>query len=186
MPERQSTDDGDENEYRLVFFDEIHPIGDYVSGDLGGMVLPKRRRRHRIVAARRRRQINDKDRVRLLGNAGRSQMATAFAEQKRDRRGLDVDIVTGGTEPAESVHDEVIEALQEEGIDISDRTPRQITAEEVTDADYIVTMGCSVDQFRPDDWEGDHRVWSLDATETREQRDEIKHQVVELFDELET
>nr|WP_306060193.1 low molecular weight phosphatase family protein [Natronococcus sp. AD5] len=113
-------------------------------------------------------------------------MATAFAEQKRDRRGLDVDIVTGGTEPAESVHDEVIEALQEEGIDISDRTPRQITAEEVTDADYIVTMGCSVDQFRPDDWEGDHRVWSLDATETREQRDEIKHQVVELFDELET
>ena len=85
-----------------------------------------------------------------VGNAGRSQMATAFAEQQRDRRNLDVDIVTGGTEPAESVHDDVVDVLKEEGIDISDRTPRQITSDDVADADHIVTMGCSIDQFRPD------------------------------------
>ncbi|MFC4989600.1 low molecular weight phosphatase family protein [Saliphagus infecundisoli] len=125
-----------------------------------------------------------------VGNAGRSQMATAFAEQERDRRDLDVDIVTGGTEPAESVHDDVVDVLGEEGIDISERTPRRITPDDVEDADCIVTMGCSVDQFRPDGWNGEHRVWSLEATSegtdgTREQRDEIKYRVNDFFDELE-
>ena len=120
-----------------------------------------------------------------VGNAGRSQMATAFAERERDRRGLDIDIVTGGIDPAESVHDEVLEALRDEGIDISDRSPRRIAEEDVVDTDYIVTMGCSVEQFRPDGWEGEHRVWSLDASDTREQRDEIEQRVSDLFDEIE-
>jgi len=120
-----------------------------------------------------------------VGNAGRSQMATALAERERDRRGLDIDIVTGGIDPAESVHDEVLEALRDEGIDISGRSPRRIAEEDVVDADYIVTMGCSVEQFRPDGWEGEHRVWSLDASDTREQRDEIEQRVSDLFDEIE-
>ncbi|MFC7143252.1 low molecular weight phosphatase family protein [Halosimplex aquaticum] len=120
-----------------------------------------------------------------VGNAGRSQMATAFAERERDRRGFQIDIVTGGTDPAESVHDEVIEALQEKGITISDHSPRRITAEDGMDANYIVTMGCSVDQFRPNEWNGEHRVWSLNASETREQRDEIEQRVAHLFDEIE-
>lgn len=125
-----------------------------------------------------------------VGNAGRSQMATAFAEQERDRRNLDVDIVAGGTEPAESVHDDVVDVLKEKDIDISDRTPRRITSIDVADADYIVTMGCSIDQFRPDGWEGNHRVWPLEPTDegingTRDQRDEIELRVKEFFDKLE-
>ncbi|ERG95159.1 MAG: Low molecular weight phosphotyrosine protein phosphatase [Haloquadratum walsbyi J07HQW2] len=38
-------------------------------------------------------------------NAGHSQMATAFAERERDRRGLEdsVEIITGSTHPADSV-----------------------------------------------------------------------------------
>ena len=120
-----------------------------------------------------------------VGNAGRSQMATAFAERERDRRGLNTDIVTGGTDPAERIHDDVIEALHAEGVDISDRSPRRITEEDVADAEYIVTMGCSVDQFRPDEWEGEHHAWSLEASETREQRDEIEQRVITLFDEVE-
>ena len=37
-------------------------------------------------------------------------MATAFAERERDRRGLEdsVEIITGGTHPAGSIHDEVV------------------------------------------------------------------------------
>ena len=44
-------------------------------------------------------------------NAGRSQMATAFAEREREQRGLEdsVEIVTGGTDPADAVHDIVVE-----------------------------------------------------------------------------
>jgi protein-tyrosine-phosphatase len=40
-------------------------------------------------------------------NAGRPQMSTAFAERERERRGLQgrVEILTGGTHPADHVHD---------------------------------------------------------------------------------
>ncbi|WP_449271913.1 arsenate reductase/protein-tyrosine-phosphatase family protein, partial [Halorubrum distributum] len=45
-------------------------------------------------------------------NAGRSQMAAAFAEHERDRRdvGDQITIVTGGTQPADHVHEIVVEA----------------------------------------------------------------------------
>ena len=78
-------------------------------------------------------------------NAGRSQMSTAFAERERERRGLedDVEILTGGTHPAEGVHEEVVEVMAEEGFDLSDRTPRTITTAELESCDYVATMGCS-------------------------------------------
>ncbi len=42
-------------------------------------------------------------------NAGRSQMATAFAKREVAARGLDnsVEIVTGGTAPADAIHEVV-------------------------------------------------------------------------------
>lgn len=126
-----------------------------------------------------------------VGNAGRSQMATAFAERERDERGMDVEIVTGGVDPADSVHDEVVEVMQEDGIDINDQTPQEITPADIRDADYVVTMGCSVDQFRPEEWEGEARQWNLEASggETvasyRPVRDEIREQVKRFFDEIE-
>lgn len=61
-------------------------------------------------------------------------MATAFAERERDERELVVEIVTGGVNPADNVHDEVIEVMKEEGIDISGRTPREITPADIEDA----------------------------------------------------
>lgn len=126
-----------------------------------------------------------------VGNAGRSQMAAAFAERERDRRDLDLDIVTGGTDPRDQVHDEVIEVMAEQGIDISDRRPRAITPEDIEDVDHVVTMGCSVDAFRPAGWAGKSEQWDLadpsgdhlDAV--RQQRDEIERRVVAFFDELE-
>lgn len=126
-----------------------------------------------------------------VGNAGRSQMATAFAERERDDRGLDVEVATGGVNPADSVHDEVVEVMQEDGIDISDRTPREITPADVEDADYVMTMGCSVEQFRPDEWNGEARRWELEASagdtlsSYRVVRDEIRERVRAFFDEIE-
>jgi len=91
-----------------------------------------------------------------VGNAGRSQIATAFAERERERRSLGdaFEIVTGGTDPRDHVHDDVIAVLREEGIDIADRTPRRMTPDDVADAEYAVTMGCSVDAFVPEDRDG--------------------------------
>lgn len=126
-----------------------------------------------------------------VGNAGRSQLATAFAEREREDRGLDIDIVTGGTDPADHVHEEVVEALREVGIDFGDRRPREIVPEDVEDVGYVVTMGCSVDQFKPTGWQGESRQWELDdpagdaVQSVREQRDEIERRVADFFDELE-
>ena len=46
-------------------------------------------------------------------NAGRSQMAAAFAERESEERGLAdvVEIHSAGTDPAEEVHPPVIEAM---------------------------------------------------------------------------
>jgi len=124
------------------------------------------------------------------GNAGRSQLATALAERERDRRGLDVEIVTGGIDPSDHVHEEVIAALDELDIDIGNRTPRRIRPEDVADAEYIVTMGCSAGEFTPPGWDGTAERWDLehpsagDVAAAREQRGEIRTRVERLFDDL--
>ncbi|WP_267642242.1 low molecular weight phosphatase family protein [Haloarchaeobius amylolyticus] len=120
-------------------------------------------------------------------NAGRSQMATAFAERERDERGLDWDIVTGGTLPAEHVHEEVVDSMQELGIDISDRTPREVSDEELESCDVVATMGCSTLSLNTD---VDVRDWDLTDPDGKspeavaEIRDEIASRVTALFDEL--
>jgi protein-tyrosine-phosphatase len=125
-------------------------------------------------------------------NAGRSQMSTAFAERERERRGLEdrVEILTGGTHPAAHVHDEVIDVMEEVGIDLSDRTPREITLDELRLCDYVVTMGCSTLDVGEVSDDVDIRDWALDdpdgqdLDQVREIRDEIEGRVTALFDEF--
>lgn len=124
------------------------------------------------------------------GNAGRSQLATALAERERDRRGLDLEVVTGGVDPGDHVHEEVVAVLAEIDLDVSGRTPRRIRPEDVADAEYVVTMGCSVEEFAPPGWGGTAERWDLDhpsagdVAAAREQRDEIGTRVERLFDDL--
>ena len=126
-------------------------------------------------------------------NAGRSQMATAFAERERERRGLDGEVVilTGGTHPADAVHGEVVEAMREAGFDLSDRTPRAITTGELESCDYVATMGCSTLDLGADASRVDVRDWALedpggqDLDGVRGIRDVIETRVSDLFDEIE-
>lgn len=125
-------------------------------------------------------------------NAGRSQMAYAFADRERTRRGLtdQIELLTGGTQPADHVHDIVVEAMREYGIDLGDRTPREITVHELQETDTVVTMGCSTEDVCPATWRGNDREWALDdphgrtLEEVRTIRDEIEGRVVDLFDEV--
>lgn len=127
-------------------------------------------------------------------NAGRSQMATAFAEREQDQRDLGghIGILTGGTDPADAVHDEVVEAMAEAGFDLSDRTPRDITVEDLRSCDYVATMGCSTLDVGEVGESVDVRDWALDDPDgcdpetVREIRDEVERRVVALFDEIET
>ncbi|PSP81091.1 low molecular weight phosphatase family protein [Halobacteriales archaeon QS_1_68_20] len=125
-------------------------------------------------------------------NAGRSQMAAAFAERERADRDLeeDVEILTGGTRPADEVHPEVVDAMAEEGMDLSDRTPREITDDELRTFDYVATMGCStLDLGAPDGV--DVRDWALadpggkDLERVREIRNEVEALVAATFDDVE-
>jgi arsenate reductase len=50
--------------------------------------------------------------------------------------------LSAGTTPAERVHPEVVEAMREVGIDLSDRRPQLLTRELAELADVVVTMGC--------------------------------------------
>ena len=127
-------------------------------------------------------------------NAGRSQMADAFARRSVVERDLEdgVEILTGGTRPADHVHEAVVESMASVGIDVADRTPREITFEETRRSDYVITMGCSADDVCPAGWAGENRDWDLEdpdgksADEVAAIRDEIKTRVDALFDELET
>ena len=125
-------------------------------------------------------------------NAGRSQMSTAFAELERADRSLDeqVEILTGGTHPADHVHEVVIDSMAELDFDLSGRQPRKIATEELESCDYVATMGCSTLEL--DKSVGvDVRDWALDDPDgqsperVREIRDEIRSRVSALFDEIE-
>ena len=120
-------------------------------------------------------------------NAGRSQMATAFAERERAARGLAdaVEIVTGGTDPADTVHEIVVEALAEVGLDVAGRTPQHISEATLIESDFVATMGCStleLDGVDTEDWPledpGERPI-----EEVRPIRDEIERRVVALFDD---
>ncbi len=125
-------------------------------------------------------------------NAGRSQMATAFAERERDRRGWDdrLEIHTGGTHPADEVHPVVADAMDEEGIDLSGRTPREIPDDELARCDIVATMGCSTLELEADGV--DVRDWALDDPHGEdlervcEIRSTVEDRVQALFDELES
>jgi arsenate reductase (thioredoxin) len=67
-------------------------------------------------------------------NAGRSQMAEAFA------RSLGLDASSCGSAPAARINPMAVEAMRERGLDISGRTPKGFS--DVPRADVVVTMGC--------------------------------------------
>jgi len=123
-------------------------------------------------------------------NAGRSQMSTAFAERERAERGLGdaVEIVTGGTDPADHVHPEVVDVMTELDVDLSDRTPREVSNAELAACDLVVTMGCSTLALEAD---VEIRDWALadpdggDLDEVRAIRDDISERVAAVFDDIE-
>ncbi|MCL4356208.1 MAG: arsenate reductase ArsC [Nitrososphaerota archaeon] len=117
-------------------------------------------------------------------NAGRSQMAEAFAR----RAGLVAE--SAGTVPARSVNKTVADAMSELGLDLSDSKPKMLSMDMIDRADVVITMGCSVEKVcpRPMLSRMQKKVvdWGLDdpkgmpLPEVRRIRDEIERRVGEL------
>ncbi|NEA25094.1 arsenate reductase ArsC [Actinomadura bangladeshensis] len=72
-------------------------------------------------------------------NAGRSQMAAAYLTHLAGDR---IDVRSAGSAPADQVNSAVVEAMAEEGIDISAETPKVLTVDAVQASDVVITMGC--------------------------------------------
>jgi arsenate reductase (thioredoxin) len=130
---------------------------------------------------------NDRPEILFLcvHNAGRSQMAAAFArEMGRD----DVVVHSAGSDPSENLNPAVVEAMEEVGLDISRESPKRLTEEMGRRADVIVTMGCGdacpvYFGKRYEDWElEDPR--DKDLYTVRRIRDEIRTRVRALVSEI--
>jgi arsenate reductase len=122
-----------------------------------------------------------------LHNAGRSQMSqTLFERAAAGRHGAR----SAGTTPAERVHPEVVEVMDELDIDLRDRRPKLLTGEDAEWADVVVTMGCGdecpyVPGRRYLDWDlPDPKGQAVDAV--RVTRDEIAQRVEALLAELDS
>lgn len=99
-----------------------------------------------------------------------------------------IEVRSSGTAPADTVNPAVVEAMLEEGIDISGNTPKVLTDEAVLASDYVITMGCGDKcPFYPGkiylDWVlQDPAGQGVDAV--RPIRDEIKGLIQNLISEI--
>jgi arsenate reductase len=117
-------------------------------------------------------------------NAGRSQMAAAWLNALADPRLARAS--SAGTQPGSQVHDVVIEAMREVGIDLTGVKPQRLTPELLVGVSHLITMGCgeacpvappSVVRL---DWPvADPKGRTLDHV--RALRDEIRARVEELL-----
>ena len=120
-----------------------------------------------------------------IHNAGRSQMAAGYARALSNGA---VDVLSGGSEPGDQINPIAIQAMAEEGIDISEAVPQLMTTEQVRESDVVITMGCGdvcpiFPGKRYEDWElTDPKGKPID--EVRAIRDDIRGRVEKLLAEI--
>ena len=119
-------------------------------------------------------------------NAGRSQMAEAFANKYEKDKFI---VISAGNKPAGKVNPVVVEAMREKGIDISMNKPKLLTFQMTQDADLIVTMGCNDQGICPGPFFKPTIDWKLEdpkgeaIEKVRAIRDEIEQLVKKLVKE---
>src|SRR4051794_27565641 len=95
---------------------------------------------------------------------------------------------SAGTQPGRQVHPEVVQVMDEVGIDLSAEVPERLSREQAEWADVVVTMGCGdecpyIPGKRYLDWDlEDPKGRPLE--EVRATRDEISERIDALIAEL--
>lgn len=111
-------------------------------------------------------------------NAGRSQMAAGYLRHLAGER---IEVRSAGSMPAEQINPTAVEAMREEGIDITTEVPKVLTTEAVQASDVVITMGCGdacpiFPGKRYEDWQLDDPAGQgVDAVRTI--RDDIKQRI---------
>ena len=118
-------------------------------------------------------------------NAGRSQMAAAYLHHLSEGR---IEVRSAGSMPAEQVNPAAVEAMREEGIDMSAQIPKILTTQAVQDSDVVITMGCGdtcpvFPGKRYEDWKLDDPAGQgIEAV--RPIRNEIRARIQDLISQL--
>jgi len=119
-------------------------------------------------------------------NAGRSQMAEAFANYYGKGKLV---AQSAGVKLADRVNPVVVEVMKEKGIDISQNKPKLLTTKMIEEADKVITMGCSVEKFCPAPLLKNVVDWQLEDPKdkpieiVRKIRDQIETRVQKLIAE---
>ena len=118
-------------------------------------------------------------------NAGRSQMAEAFAKKHG------ANAISAGTRPSDEINPTVVSVMREKGVDLSTVKPKILTTQMIEEAELVVTMGCSAEDLCPAQLLARMRKklleWNLDdpkdqpIQKVREIRDEIERKVEDLL-----
>ncbi|WP_413774485.1 arsenate reductase ArsC [Micropruina sonneratiae] len=120
-----------------------------------------------------------------IHNAGRSQMAAGYLRRLAGNR---VEVLSAGSSPADAVNPVAVQAMAEEGIDITGEQPKVLTTDAVKTSDVVITMGCGdTCPFYPgkryEDWVLDDPAGQgIEAV--RPIRDEIRRRIETLLDEI--
>jgi arsenate reductase len=118
-------------------------------------------------------------------NAGRSQMAAGYLNHLS---GGAIEVRSAGSEPADKINPVAVQAMAEEGIDITAEKPKILTNEAVKASDVVITMGCGdACPFYPgkryEDWTLDDPAGQgIDVV--RPIRNQIRARVEQLIHEL--
>jgi arsenate reductase len=117
-------------------------------------------------------------------NAGRSQMAAAWFNLLSDPARARA--ISAGTDPGPHVHPEVVSAMREAGVELSEAPTTKLTTELAQRAQMLITMGCG-DQcpvapgLKRDDWALEDPK-GKPLARVREIRDDIRRRVEALLD----
>ncbi|MGS0686786.1 arsenate reductase ArsC [Nakamurella sp. GG22] len=120
-----------------------------------------------------------------IHNAGRSQMAAGYLTALGQGR---IEVRSAGSIPGDKVNPVAVQAMAEEGIDISTQTPKILTTDSVHASDVVITMGCGdacpiFPGKRYEDWQLDDPA-GQGIEMVRKVRDDIRGRVENLVTDL--
>jgi arsenate reductase (thioredoxin) len=76
--------------------------------------------------------------------AAKSVLASAYFERLAKERGLNVRVVSAGTEPDRQVAPAVASHLSKNGYPVPATEPKRVTAEDMAAADIVISIGCDL------------------------------------------
>jgi arsenate reductase (thioredoxin) len=121
-------------------------------------------------------------------NAGRSQMAEGFFNQKYAPKGYRA--ISAGTRPASQINPLAVQVMKEVGIDISGQKSKIITEDMIKSSEKSVNMGCMDKSECPTLFINNVIDWGIEdpkgkpIEKVREIRDEIDKRVREIAESL--